>query len=117
MASRRNIYLSTQMNMKDLYNLISQLKFHSSEYKEFLTSKTNFELYAKSEDENISKKEYVPIFFMNYKSENEKDLKRGNLPNSFKINPHVGKNKQIMKGMINEHTIYFLAIGLFIMIF
>ena len=29
---------------------------------------------------------------MNYKSENEKDLKRGNLPNSFKINPHAGKN-------------------------
>ena len=90
-ASRRNIYLSTQMNMKDLYNLISQLKFHSSEYKEFLTSKTNFELYAKSEDENISKR-ICPIFFMNYKSENEQDLKRGNLPNSFKINPHAGKN-------------------------
>ena len=64
-------------------HIISQLKFHSSEYKEFLTSKTNFELYAKSEDENISKR-ICPIFFMNYKSENEQDLKRGNLPNSFK---------------------------------
>ena len=50
------------MNMKDLYNLISQLKFHSSEYKEFLTSKTNFELYAKKVRTKILVKEYVLYF-------------------------------------------------------
>ena len=53
---------------------------------------------------------------MNYKSEMKKISKRGNLPNSFKI-IHMLEKIQIMKGMINEHTIYFLAIGLFIMIF
>ena len=90
-ATKRNIHLSTGMNMKNLYELITQLKFHSSEWREFLTGTTNFELYAKSEDENISSR-ICPIFFMNYNSNDDKERTRKNLKNSFKINPHTGKN-------------------------
>ena len=77
-AKNRGIYLSTAANMKDLFELVDQLKFHSSEWKEFLVSKKNFELYAKSEIEDISKRT-CPIFFMNYKSKDDKDKERNNL--------------------------------------
>ena len=90
-AKRRSIYISTAMNMKNLSELINELKFHSSEEKEFLLSKINFNLYAKSENEEISSR-ICPIIFMNYKSEDSKDRERHNLTNSFKINPHAGKN-------------------------
>ena len=90
-AKRRSIYISTAMNMKNLSELINELKFHSSEEKEYLLSKINFNLYAKSENEEISSR-ICPIIFMNYKSEDSKDKERHNLPNSLKINPHAGKN-------------------------
>ena len=95
-AKNRSIYLSTGMNMKDLFELIKELKFHSSELKEYLLSKTNFELYAKSEIKDISSR-ICPIFFMNYRSEDDKDKVRHNLKNSFKINPHSGKNENYNK--------------------
>ena len=90
-AKNRSIHISTAANMRDLFELVDQLKFHSSEWKEFLVSKKNFELYAKSEIEDISMRT-CPIFFMNYKSSDDKDKERNNLKNSFKINPHTGKN-------------------------
>tara|TARA_B100000902_G_scaffold388046_1_gene433054 strand:+ start:3698 stop:6235 length:2538 start_codon:yes stop_codon:yes gene_type:complete len=90
-AENRSIHISTAANMRDLFELVDQLKFHSSEWREFLVSKKNFELYAKSEIEDISMRT-CPIFFMNYKSKDDKDKERNNLKNSFKINPHTGKN-------------------------
>ena len=92
-AQRRKIYLSTEANMKNLFELIDQLRFHSSEWKEFLISRKNFELYAKSKIDDISLRK-CPIFFMNLKNEESKDRERTNLTNSFKINPHAGKNTQ-----------------------
>ena len=77
--------------MKNLYELVTQLKFHSSEWREFLIGTINFELYAKSDDENISSR-ICPIFFMNHNSNNDNERTRKNLKNSFKINPHTGKN-------------------------
>ena len=79
--------------MKNLFELIDQLRFHSSEWKEFLISRKNFELYAKSKIDDISLRK-CPIFFMNLKNEESKDRERTNLTNSFKINPHAGKNTQ-----------------------
>ena len=95
-AKNRNIHISTHANMKDLYELVDQLKFHSSEWKEFLISKKNFELYSKSQIEDISLRT-CPIFFMNHKSDDGKELERHNLKNSFKINPHTGKNTNYNK--------------------
>lgn len=95
-AKKRNIYISTAANMKDLYELVDQLKFHSSEWKEFLISKKNFELYANSEVDEISSRT-CPIFFMNHKSIDDKENERTNLKNSFKINPHTGKNTKYNK--------------------
>ncbi len=95
-AKSRNIYISTATNMKDLFELVDQLKFHSSEWKEFLISKKNFELYANSEVEDIRSRT-CPIFFMNYKSKNDKENERTALRNSFKINPHTGKNTNYNK--------------------
>ena len=95
-AKNRNIHISTNANMKDLYELVDQLKFHSSEWKEFLISKKNFELYSKSQIEDISLRT-CPIFFMNHKCNDGKELERHNLKNSFKINPHAGKNTNYNK--------------------
>ena len=90
-AKNRSIHISTAANMRDLFELVDQLKFHSSEWKEFLVSKKNFELYAKSEIEDISMRT-CPIFFMNYKSSDDKDKERNNLKNSFKITIQENKN-------------------------
>ena len=95
-AKDRGIYLSTSMNMKNLFELIKQIKFHRSELKEYLLSKTNFQLYAESENKEISSR-MCPIFFMNYKSGDDKDSRRTNLKNSFKINPHAGANEDYNK--------------------
>ena len=38
-----------------------------------------------------------PIFFMNYKSKDDKENERTALRNSFKINPHTGKNTNYNK--------------------
>ncbi len=102
----RSIHISTAANMRDLFELVDQLKFHSSEWKEFLVSKKNFELYAKSEIEDISMRT-CPIFFMNYKSSDDKDKERNNLKNSFKINPHTGKKGsdiEKIKGKLSNLT-------------
>ena len=90
-AKNRSIYLSTKPNMKTLFQIIDQLRFHSLEWKEFLLSRTNFELYAENENKEISERR-CPIFFMNHKSEDDKDKERHNIKNSNKINPHSGKN-------------------------
>ena len=104
-AKKRNIYLSKTMNMKDLYNLVNQLRFHSSEESELLLSKTNFKLYAESDNDEICSRT-CPIFFMNYKSNDSKERNRSNLKNSFKINPHAGKNTNYNRYDQRTHNLY-----------
>lgn len=104
-AKKRNIYLSTSMNMKNLFELVSLLRFHSSEKTSFLLSKTNFELYSKSENKEINSR-MCPIFFMNYQSEDEKDRIRSNLKNSYKINPHAGKNENYKREDTKTHNFF-----------
>ena len=91
-AKGRKIYISTKINVGDLYDLFKQLHFHNNEWKNFLLAELNFKAYKNDKRPEINTR-MCPVLFMNYKSQGERTTLKG----SRSINPHVGKDSNYNK--------------------
>ena len=93
------------MNMKDLYDVFSKIKFHHNEWRDFLLASVNFKAYKEDKRPSINKRK-CPVLFMNYKSEDGIPRERSTLKGSRSVNPHVGKNSEYNKENASTYNLF-----------
>ena len=105
-AKNRKIYIASEaMNMKDLYNIFSKIKYHHNEWRDFLLASVNFKAYKEDKRPSINKRK-CPVLFMNYKSEDGIPRERSTLKGSRSVNPHAGKNSEYNKENASTYNLF-----------